>query len=111
MRRLDEMLDEVTDGIESPRVFLKMDTQGYDVRVFRGAGERIRDILGLQSEIACLTLYDGMTRYLDAIALDEDAGFEMTGMFPVTTEHSTMRVVEFDVVMVRAPAMTATTRR
>ncbi len=111
VRRLDEMLDEVTAGIESPRVFLKMDTQGYDVRVFRGAGERIRDILGLQSEIACLTLYDGMTRYLDAISSYEDAGFEMTGMFPVTTERTTMRVVEFDVVMVRAPAMTATPSR
>lgn len=110
VRRLDEMLDEVTAGIESPRVFLKMDTQGYDVRVFRGAGERISEILGLQSEIACLTLYDGMTRYLDAIALYEDAGFEMTGMYPVTTERTTMRVVEFDVVMVRASAMSGPRR-
>lgn len=106
VRRLDDMLDEVTAGIDSPRVFLKMDTQGYDVRVFRGAGERIQDILGIQSEVACLTLYEGMPRYLDAIAIYEEAGFETTGIFPVTTEHDTMRIVEFDIVMVRAAATT-----
>jgi hypothetical protein len=32
------MLDELTAGLEEPRVYLKLDTQGYDVEVFRGAG-------------------------------------------------------------------------
>lgn len=106
VRRLDRLLDDAVAGIDDPRVFLKMDTQGFDLRVFRGAGDRIKEVLGLQSEVACLTLYDGMPRYLEAIAAYEQAGFEVTGMFPVTAELDTLRVLEFDVVMVRAEEMT-----
>jgi len=37
VKRLDDLYADVVAGIDSPRVFLKMDTQGYDLDVFRGA--------------------------------------------------------------------------
>jgi FkbM family methyltransferase len=107
VRRLDGVYDEAVAGLESPRVYLKMDTQGYDLQAFAGAGARIAEVLGMQSEVACVPIYDGMARLPQQIAVYEDAGFEITGMFPVTRDPKTLRVIEFDTVMVRPEAIAA----
>lgn len=104
IRRLDDVMDEALDGIDEPRPFLKMDTQGYDLEVFAGAGDRVGDFVGLQSEVAVLRLYEGSPKMSEAVATYEDSGFEITGMYPVTREAATGRVVEFDCVMMRAKA-------
>src|SRR4051812_6801142 len=41
IRRLDSILNEITEIVPSPRIFLKMDTQGYDIQVFRGARDAL----------------------------------------------------------------------
>jgi len=105
VRRRDGLFDEVIDGISDPRVYLKLDTQGYDMQAFAGAGDRLKEIAGMQSEVACVPIYDGMPRLPDQIAAYESAGFEITGMFPVTRHRATLRVIEFDVTMVRADAV------
>lgn len=101
VRRLDGILDELTEGIDNPRPYLKMDTQGYDLHVFEGAGERIKDFVGMQSEVALLQIYADMPRMPEAVAAFESAGFEITGMFPVTREKDTGRILEFDCVLFR----------
>ena len=59
VRRLDGLFDEAVDGIDDPRVYLKLDTQGYDLQAFAGAGDRLPEIAGMQSEVACVPIYDG----------------------------------------------------
>jgi FkbM family methyltransferase len=108
IRRLDGVMDKALAGITDPRPYLKMDTQGYDLEVFAGAGERVADFVGMQSEVAALRLYEGSPRMAEAIATYEASGFEISGMYPVTREAATGRVVEFDCVMVRADAVPAT---
>jgi FkbM family methyltransferase len=105
IRRLENVFDEAVAGIDHPRVFLKMDTQGYDLRVFHGAGSRIKDVLGLQSEISCVPLYDGMPRMPESVATYESAGFETTGIFPVSRDNEHLRVIELDIVMIRTEAL------
>lgn len=105
IRRLENVFDEAVAGLDDPRVFLKMDTQGYDLRVFAGAGDRIKDVLGLQSEISCVPLYDGMPRMPEAVETYESAGFETTGIFPVSRDGEYLRVIEFDIIMIRVEAL------
>jgi FkbM family methyltransferase len=105
VRRLDGLLDEILADLPAPRPFLKMDTQGFDVEVFRGLGERAREFVGLQSEVALLQLYHGMPRLPEALAAYEEAGFEVSGMYPVTRQEDSGRVLEFDCLMVRAGAL------
>jgi FkbM family methyltransferase len=105
VRRLDGLFDEAVKGIDDPRVYLKLDTQGYDMQAFAGAGDRMKEIAGMQSEVACVPIYDGMPRLPDQIAAYEAAGFEITGMFPVTRHRASLRVIEFDVTMVRTDAL------
>ncbi len=105
VRRLDGLFDEAVDGLHDPRVYLKLDTQGYDMQAFAGAGDRLPEIAGMQSEVACVPIYDDMPRLPDQIAAYESAGFEIAGMFPVSLHRATLRVIEFDVTMVRADAV------
>lgn len=102
VRRLDAILDEVLAPVADPRAYLKLDTQGYDLEVFAGLGERVADFAGLQSEVALLQLYEGMPRMPEALAAYEAAGFEITGLYPVSRDVRTGRVLEFDCVMVRS---------
>ena len=104
VRRLDAMFDQVLEGLDEPRVYLKLDTQGFDLAAFAGAGDRIDDVLGMQSEVSVVPLYEGTPQMTEQLAVYEAAGFELTGMFPVITDRKTMRVIEFDAMMVRADA-------
>jgi len=104
IRRLDEVMDEALDGLTDPVPYLKMDTQGYDLEVFAGAGKRIGEFVGMQSEVACLRLYEGSPTMGEAVAAYEAEGFGISGMYPVTREATTGRVIEFDCVMMRAEA-------
>jgi len=105
VRRLADVLDEVTAGLPDPRVFLKLDTQGFDLQAFRGAGDRVGELMGMQSEVSCVPIYDGMPRMAEQLTAYEQAGFELTGMFPVSRDRPTLRVIEFDAVMIGPRAL------
>lgn len=104
VRRLDGMLDEVLAGLDQPRPYLKLDTQGYDMEAFAGLGDRVHQFVGMQSEVALVRIYEGMPRMQEAVTTYESAGFEITGMFPVSREKRTGRVLEYDCVMIRPDA-------
>jgi FkbM family methyltransferase len=107
IRRLDAVLDEVLDGIADPRVYLKLDTQGFDLPAFRGAGDRLPEIAAMQSEVSCLPIYEGMPQLEEALGEYRAAGFDLAGMFPVSMHRPTLRVLEFDAVLVRQEAFSA----
>jgi FkbM family methyltransferase len=99
VRTLDSLFDECVAGLPDPRVFLKMDTQGWDREVLRGAEGTLSRVIGLQSEVSVLPLYEGMTDYLDAIRELQGLGFDLTGIYPVA--YDGIRIVELDVVLAR----------
>ena len=101
VRRLDGLFDEAVAGVANPKVFLKLDTQGFDLKAFAGAGHRTADLVGMQSEVSQVPLYDGMPHLTDQLRIYEAAGFGLSGIFPVVVDRETLRVIEFDAVMVR----------
>ena len=82
------------------RPFLKMDTQGYDLNVFRGASSFHKDIVGVQSELPIKQIYDGMTTLSEAIAEYQSAGYELSGLYPVSP--ASIELVEMDCYMARS---------
>jgi len=103
IRRLESILDGILTARPAARVFLKMDTQGYDLQVVRGAGKRVNAIRALQSEMAARPTYQGMPTLPESLSELDGLGFEVTGIFPVARELDHLRVIEFDVVMCRKP--------
>jgi FkbM family methyltransferase len=101
MRRLDSIFRDLVAGIEQPRVFLKLDTQGYDLQVLRGGFASMHSVIGLQSELSVVPLYEGIVDYLDALGFYRNLGFEPTGIFPVAYDRQSRHVLEFDAVLAR----------
>ena len=99
---LDAMWPRLVEGIARPVVYLKLDTQGYDLEVLRGAGDRIRLVSGLQCELAVKHIYEHAPDYLDALGELQDMGFELTGLYPITREPRSLSIIEMDCVMRRA---------
>jgi FkbM family methyltransferase len=97
---LDSMKDEITAGLEEPRIYLKMDTQGYDLHVMEGAKTLLPQVLGLQSEISLQPIYTGMPDYLTSFSRLNQLGFSITSLIPVSRDKN-LRVIEFDCLMVR----------
>lgn len=99
IKRLDDVYAELCDRYPIRRSYLKMDTQGYDLKVMAGAGAIISNFVALQTEASVLPMYKDMPDYQTSIACLREAGFELSGVFPVTTDER-LRLIEFDCVMV-----------
>ncbi len=97
---LDEIFDDCTKGIPEPRVHLKLDTQGWDVRVVEGGEQSMERIATMQSELSFQPTYDGMTDWRKALSLYESYGFAVTGLFPIGRDHL-LRMHEMDAVLTR----------
>jgi FkbM family methyltransferase len=101
VRRLDGMFAEATGPVRNPRVFLKMDTQGWDLEVFKGAGTSLDHVVGLQSEMSIRPLYHDMPDFRTALSTYEAGGFVVSGVYAVGRD-THLRMAEFDCVMLRA---------
>ena len=101
LRRLDTVLPQMLEGIQSPRVFMKIDTQGHDLSVVQGAAGVLHHILGMQSELAAVQIYDGMTSMSTVLEYYSACGFIPIGFHPVNTLRGTQISPEFDVLFNR----------
>lgn len=101
VRRLD---DVVADGLPlgPGGTWLKIDTQGWDLEVLRGAARTLRVISGLQIELSAISIYQGMPDYLTVLGELRRLGFEVGALMPVNRD-VLGRVIEFDCALVAAP--------
>ena len=83
------------------RPFLKLDTQGYDVRIVEAGRSVLGHFVGLQSELAVKRLYDDSSDFREALAVYEDCGFELSAFVPNSPSHFP-RLIEVDCIMLRA---------
>jgi FkbM family methyltransferase len=97
---LDEVFDECVAGLQPPRAFVKLDTQGWDLEVLAGATACLERIDALQIEVAVRPLYEGAPDFLESLQRLRELGFVPTGFFPVARAGVT-RVLELDCVLTR----------
>lgn len=101
VRRLDTLLPELIADLHRERLLLKMDTQGFDQRVFRGAAGVMPAIVMVQGEFSVLPLYEGATSWLEALAEYAAAGYLPAAVSPVNRQQPYGVLREFDGVLVR----------
>jgi len=102
VRRLDGILDEVISHVDRPRVFLKIDAQGYDMRVLEGASGVLSRIEGIQTELSVQPIYHGAPPISEALSRLDAMGFDLAGLYPVGRD-AALRVIEFDAMLIRRP--------
>ena len=98
--RLDDIFSELKNKLECRNFYLKLDTQGFDLKVFHGARESLKHIHAMQSELSLISVYEGMQRSFAGIEQYCEAGFFISGMYPINVEHS-LAVIEYDCVLVK----------
>ena len=103
VERLDDIFESALGHVESPRVLLKMDTQGYDLNVFAGAHGCMKVIHALQSELSVIPAYKEMPHYLEALAVYEQAAFELFNL-SVVSRIATGGLQELNCLMKRKEA-------
>ncbi len=103
VRRLDAVFEELVPDFRSRRAFLKMDTQGHDKWVFEGAGDLVHALLGLQSELSVLGIYEGVPDYVEMLGLYRSHGFELSGIYAVNRYRGTGHIIELDCVFATLP--------
>lgn len=80
------------------RPFLKMDTQGFDLEVVKGAGEFLINFVGMQSELALTTLYQGAPEFAKSLNYYQGQGFKLSGLVPNNAGHFP-NLLEVDCIM------------
>jgi hypothetical protein len=103
VERLDGVLADLLGDLTDPRIFLKIDTQGFDLEVIRGLGADVAKVQAIQLEIAVKAIYERSTNgFVDAWRELEQLGFHPSAMFPVAYDTDGISLVEFDCVMCRS---------
>lgn len=97
---LAAMLPKLKELVPDPRIYLKLDTQGFDLEVLKGAESVLPHVHALQSEISIKPIYESMPPYAEAISAYQSHGFELAGLYPVHTDKCGA-VIEFDCIMIR----------
>jgi FkbM family methyltransferase len=100
VRRLDSLLRDVMPPLDDPRIYLKLDTQGWDLEVLKGATGCIDRVVAVQSEVSVQALYGGMPGIGDSLQALRELGFTVSGFFPVVLD-SDLAIIELDCVAVR----------
>ena len=80
---------------------MKIDTQGYEDRVLKGATELLNRTTGVQLELSLIPLYKGQLLYDEIIKKLEAIGFELWSINPVFTEPVTGRLLQVDATFFR----------
>lgn len=92
-------LDQVALRPPAERIFLKCDTQGFDMEVIRGAGQVLERVVALQIELGLTRIYRGLPPYHQVLAELDALGFQPAGFFPVS-RNDNLSVIEFDCLLV-----------
>lgn len=96
-------LDEsVTPSLDAEdKVWLKIDTQGYEAEVLKGATRLLPHVRALECELSLVPLYEGQLLVDGMIALIYQMGFRMVGVAPVFFEPETGYALQVDGTFVK----------
>ena len=100
---IDSLFNEISGSRK--RIFLKIDTQGYEMEVLAGASKSLSKIHGLQIELSLMTLYKDQSLYLKILEFLNEAGFDVWGIQPGFKDNKTGRLLQFDAILFRQEKM------
>jgi FkbM family methyltransferase len=99
LRRLDGVVGSYLTAAD--RVFLKIDTQGYEPQVLAGAGLLLERVCGIQLEMTLVPIYEGERDFRAQFDQLIAAGFECYLLLPGYFERKLARQLQVDGVFMR----------
>ena len=99
LRRLEQIEHPYLQQASSP--FLKVDTQGYELPVLRGAGRLLGRVVGVQVELSLVPLYKEQETWDQIVAFLDANGFALWNVLPGFVDPHSGRMLQFDGVFFR----------
>jgi FkbM family methyltransferase len=99
LKTLDSIYSDLK--VAGEKIFMKVDTQGYEMHVLEGAAQTLPLIAGLQLELSASALYEGEELYYTICRYVEEKGFRLVRIIPGYTNKSTGEMLQFDAVFFR----------
>ncbi len=99
IHRLDTVMKKEIASLG--RVFLKIDAQGHDMAVLRGAEGLMKRLAGVKIEMSLLPLYEGESLYLDILTYLHKKGFTPHLLVDVGYSKKLVRQLQIDGVFMR----------
>ena len=99
IKRLDQV-DLSCFRNDSP-LFLKIDTQGYEMPVLQGTEGLFKRIVGLQIELSLVPLYENQLLYEEIIGWLNERGYEMWNIIPGFSDSKNGRMLQMDGIFFR----------
>lgn len=96
--RMDTVFEPAWEG---RRIWLKLDTQGFEQEVLRGATATLAKVRILQLELSLRPLYVGEPGFLEVASGLAGQGFDLVGLEPGFAEDATGRLLQSDVLFAR----------
>lgn len=94
VRTLDSLFERVAGAHEN--IWLKIDTQGFEDRVIRGAERSLARIRTLQVELSLVPLYGKQLLLDEMVALLRGRGYSLVGLEPGFTDDRTGQLLQAD---------------
>lgn len=94
-------LDDIFAEFADRKVFLKLDTQGFEQQILMGAARSLPGIAAAQLELPVVHYYEEVWPLTEAIGFMERAGFVIAQVRPVHYVNGTASVAELDCVFQR----------
>ena len=92
--KLDTVFDDLIHKKEN--VFLKLDAQGFEMNILKGASQSLHKIIGLQIELSLVEMYKNEVLFEEMIAFLKDKGFALYGVEPGFINVKTGRLLQMD---------------
>ncbi len=102
VRTLDSLFPAIVR--DARRVWLKIDTQGYEHQVLAGAGSSLAHIDTIQMEMSLIRLYEGAPMLQQTLALMAGLGFRLVGLEPGFEDAASGELLQADGLFRRSSA-------
>ena len=98
IRRLDSISDTIRD--KGDRLFMKVDVQGYESAVLRGASELLSSLFALEIELSLKPLYEGQPLFMELLG-ELNEVFEVVAFFNEFRDPNSQTLLQTDALLQR----------
>jgi FkbM family methyltransferase len=100
IQTLDKYLETAREKFGFRRPFLKLDTQGFDLEVLKGAAKSLTEFLAVQSEVAFQNIYSNSPTFATMAEYLKRHDFTLSRLVPMQ-DANFPELVEMDAVFIR----------
>lgn len=100
MKTLDSVFSDYKGDEKFSNIFLKLDTQGFEVEVLKGASETLENVEFILLELSTLNFNKGAPLFQEVSSFLFEKGFLLFDIADITRKETDLALMQFDAIFV-----------